>query len=183
MRGRQLTRTDDGTRSGDERRRLREFATKSRPNAPPIVPMDIDALTRPWGALDMQSDRTIFDLADWLTDPPSGGPIQMWFVGAGLSAIVGFYGLSCCFAQRAVTLNITSRGYQPLGPGLLVEITGVHAVTFGLLVACIGLFIHFQWFWGNHKRLLAFYEIGKYAAVMGVVAAMIAHGYVMFAYT
>ena len=131
----------------------------------------------------MQHNESLFDLADWLTDPPSGGPIQMWSVGAALSGVVTLYGLSCCFTQRATTLNITMRGFQPLARGFWLGISGIHAVTFGLLITCIGLFIHFQWFWGNHKRLFRFHEIAKYAAASGVVAAMIAHTFTMITKT
>ena len=67
--------------------------------------------------------------------------------------------------------------------GFWLEITGMHAVTFGLLVTCAGLFIHFQWFWGNHKRLLPFYELAKYAAILGVIISMIAHAFTMIACT
>ncbi|GAA4465649.1 hypothetical protein [Novipirellula rosea] len=131
----------------------------------------------------MRHNQTLFDLADWLTDPPTGGPIQMWIVGAGLSSIVTFYGISCCLTQHATTLNITTRGFQPLGRGFWLNITGVHAVTFGMVVVCVGLFIHFQWFWGNHKRLFPFHEFAKYAAALGVVAAMLAHAFTMITRT
>lgn len=58
----------------------------------------------------MRRNEYLFDLADWLTNPPSGGPIQMWVVGAGLSSLVSLYGTSCILTQRATSLNITMRG-------------------------------------------------------------------------
>ncbi|MEM1227454.1 MAG: hypothetical protein AAGJ40_17280 [Planctomycetota bacterium] len=131
----------------------------------------------------MRRDEFLFNLANWLTDPPSGGPIQMWLVGAGLSAFVSFYGLSCCLTQRAITLNITMRGFHPIGRGLWLEITGMHAVTFGLVTTCVGLFIHFQWFWGNHHRLFAFHEVAKYCAALCLVVAILAHAYTMIVAT
>ena len=131
----------------------------------------------------MRRNEYLFDLADWLTDPPSGGPIQMWVVGAGLSALVSLYGISCCLTQRATTLNITMRGFQPIGRGLWLDISGIHAVTFGLVIMCVGLFIHFQWFWGNHKRLFPFHEVAKYCAALGLVVAILAHAYTMITQT
>ncbi|KAA1257467.1 hypothetical protein LF1_53160 [Rubripirellula obstinata] len=131
----------------------------------------------------MRHNETLFDFADWLTDPPSGGPIQMWLAGGLLSAVVTTYGTSCCIAQRATTLNITTRGFPSLGRGLWLEISGIHAVTFGSVITCIGLFIHFQWFWGNHKRMFPFHEFAKYGAALGVVVSIIAHAFTMIAHT
>jgi len=131
----------------------------------------------------MRRNEYLFDLADWLTDPPSGGPVQMWIVGAFFSALVTLHGASCCITQRATTLNITMRGFQPLGRGLWLDIAGVHAVTFGLVVVCVGLFIHFQWFWGNHQRLFPYHEFGKYTSALGVLAALLAHLFTMIART
>ena len=106
----------------------------------------------------MRHNESLIELADWLTEPPEGGPLQMWSVGAGLAGVVSGYGLICCLTQRATTLNVTMRGFSPLGHGLWRDISGVHAVSFGLVVLCIGLFIHFQWYWGSHERLRAFHE-------------------------
>ncbi|TWT56404.1 hypothetical protein CA85_42170 [Allorhodopirellula solitaria] len=131
----------------------------------------------------MRHNETLLDIADWMTDPPTGGPIQMWSVGGILASVVTLYGLSCCLTQRATTLNMTMRGFPSLGRGLWLDITGIHAITFGLVITCVGLFIHFQWFWGNHKRLLPFHEFGKYTAAFGVVAAMLAHVFTMMTRT
>jgi hypothetical protein len=131
----------------------------------------------------LRRNEYLFDIADWLTEPPIGGPIQMWVVGAGISGTVTLYGLYCCLAQRATTLNITMRGFQPIGHGLWLDITGIHAVTFGLIIVCVGMFIHFQWFWGNHKLLFPYHEIAKYSAAMGLIAAMVAHVFTMITRT
>lgn len=131
----------------------------------------------------MQHNQSLFDLADWLTEPPAGGPIQMWTVGAGLASLVSGYGLLCCLTQRATTLSITLRGFQPIGRGMWVEITGVHAVTLGIVIVCLGLFIHFQWFWGNHKRLYRFHEVCKYATVVALLVAIVGHVFAMITRT
>lgn len=127
----------------------------------------------------MRRNEYFFDLVEWLTEPPSGGLAQMWGVGGGLSAVFVAYGLYCVLAQHATTLNITMRGIQPLSRGLLIDIYGVQAVSFGLAIICIGLFTHFQWFWGNQKRLVPFYEIAKYGAALGFLAAIVAHVFTM----
>ena len=131
----------------------------------------------------MRRNESIFDLADWLTDPPSGGPMQMWCVGGGLAAVVTLYGVVCCITRQATTLNIHLRGAGALGDGLLIDLSGVPAVTFGATVIFIGLFMHFQWFWGNHKRLFWYHEIGKYAAVIGMVAGTVSYAFVMITQT
>jgi hypothetical protein len=130
----------------------------------------------------LRHNENLFDLADWLTDPPSGGPLQMWAVGAVLSAIVSGYGFLCCVTQHATTIGLTTRS-RSLSQGLWVEISGVHAVTYGLVLISIGLFIHFQWFWGNHRRLGQFYELAKYAAVVAVILALVVHVGTMIART
>lgn len=131
----------------------------------------------------MGRNDTLFDLADWLTDPPTGGPVQMWTIGAGLSTIIGAYGLSCCIAQRATTLNVTMRGFRPLSHGFLLEVHGAHAVTLGIVILLIGLFVHFQWFWGNHARLKQYYEVPKYIVACGVVVATLVHAFTLIART
>tara|TARA_A100001391_G_scaffold144134_1_gene101881 strand:+ start:219 stop:728 length:510 start_codon:yes stop_codon:yes gene_type:complete len=147
-----------------------------------IVPVDITLFLYPMD-VQVRRNETLFDIADWLTDPPAGGPIQMWSVGGVFSSVVMLYGLSCCVTQRATTLNITMRGFSSLGRGPWLDINGIHAFTFGLVVTCVGLFIHFQWFWGNHKRLSPYHEFGKYIAAVGVVVAMLAHAFTMIAWT
>lgn len=118
----------------------------------------------------MRHHEYLFDWADWLTDPPSGGPLQMWLVGAGLSSFVTLYGLSCCLTRFATTISMAR--YRP---GFWTQLSGTPAVTYGMIVIFIGLFIHFQWFWGNHKKLFPFHEIGKYSAALGVAVAAVIH--------
>ncbi|QDU93636.1 hypothetical protein [Lignipirellula cremea] len=120
----------------------------------------------------MRHNESVFDFAEWLTEPPSGGPLQMWCVGAGLSAVVGLYGLSCVVMQRATTLNLSRR---EIGEGLWLYLSGNPAITLGLLFTFIGLFIHFQWFWGNQPRLAPFHQIAKFVAAAGVVISLFAH--------
>lgn len=127
----------------------------------------------------MRRYGNLFDIAEWLTEPPTGGPIQKWIVGVGLASLVTIYGLACCFTQRASTLNITIRGVPSVGRGFWLALDGIQAVSLGLVIACIGAFIHFQWYWGNHPRLFPLHEIAKYLAAFAVFVAAMAHLFAM----
>lgn len=131
----------------------------------------------------MRSYEYLFDFFDWLTDPPSGGTFQKWMAGAALSSVVACYGLWCCITQHATTLNVGLRGFAYTGRGFWRELNGAPAVTFGLAILCVGTFIHFQWYWGNDRRLDTYYEIGKYGAALCFVIAVISHIYTILTHT
>jgi len=126
----------------------------------------------------MQRNEGLLSFIDWLTDPPSGGRAQMWIVGAGLASLTMIYAFSCVITQRATVPRGRFRGMGGMHQGLFTEIVGTAALQFGILLMFISLFMHFQWFWGNHPRLSTFYEIGKYASLFGFVATAL-----YFAYT
>lgn len=119
--------------------------------------------------------QSIFEFADFLDSPPSGGRGQMWIVGALFAAIPFAYGLVCCVTMRAKTINMDWGGFPGLGRGLFLDIQGGAALSMGAVFVFAGLFMHFQWFWGNHARLSQYYELGKYGSVVGFVGALIAH--------
>ncbi|GAB5514102.1 hypothetical protein [Rhodopirellula baltica] len=115
----------------------------------------------------------IIDLADRLSDGPDGGPIARRVVGIGAAAVVCLYGLRCCLVQQATTINL-SRGGQ-MSPMFWREYIGTPAITFGVLLICVGLFIHFRWYWGNHKRLQYYYEIPTAISIIALIVAMAVH--------
>ena len=125
----------------------------------------------------MRRDEWIFDLAQHWSDPPSGGPGQRWAIGGGLSAALAFWGLACCWTGHATTFNIRLRGMGGAGEGLLRPIDGPQAFTFGLMLMAIAAFVHFQWFWGNHPKLRRYHELGKFAATLAVIFALIGHAW------
>ena len=127
----------------------------------------------------MKSRESLFDLADWLTSPPSGGRVQMWTVGAFVAAAFSIYGLVCCLTQHARIPNLPLRGFPPLSRQLIVDINEPLAVPVGLVFIFVGLFIHSQWFWGNHQRLFPYHELGKLLAAIGLVASLLRLVYVM----
>lgn len=129
----------------------------------------------------MSRNQQIFDLADALTSPPSGDKAQMWIAGVVFALVPLTYGTLCCATGHAKTLNITLRGFQPIGRGLLLDIHGGSAISMGVFFLFVASFMHFQWFWGNHPKLVYYHEIGKYLSVAGIIVAMGFHAYFMLA--
>ena len=103
----------------------------------------------------------------------------MWVVGAGLALLTMVYGISCVSTQRATVPRAQARGMGGMNQGLLTELSGNAAIIFGILVMLVSLFMHFQWFWGNHPRLSAYYEFGKYSALIGFVATALYFAYIL----
>ncbi|WDQ19338.1 hypothetical protein [Rhodopirellula sp. P2] len=123
----------------------------------------------------------ILDLADRLSDGPDGGPITRRVVGVGIAAVVCLHGLRCCLVQRATTINLAHRGQ--MSPMFWKEYNGTPAVTFGVLLICVGLFIHFRWYWGNHKRLQYYYEIPTAISIVCFVIAIAVHLWTVWRWT
>jgi hypothetical protein len=101
----------------------------------------------------------------------------MWVVGAGLAFLTFAYGVSCMITQIATVPRVRFRGMGGMHQGMFTEIGGNAAVAYGLLGVFVSLFIHFQWFWGNHPTLSRYYEIGKYGTVLGLLATVLAFAY------
>ena len=119
----------------------------------------------------------IFTFLDWITDPPRGGRPQMWVVGAGLAVLTMAYGVSCVIAQSATVPRVRVRGIGGMHQGMFTEIGGNAAVAYGILAVFVSLFIHFQWFWGNHPRLSIYYEFGKYGTLIALLATALYFAY------
>jgi hypothetical protein len=125
----------------------------------------------------MSRDEPFFDVVEAVTSPPSGGKAQMWAWGVGLAAFPFAYGAFCCWTQHAKTINVTFRGVRPVAEGFLLDVQGSPAIALGVLWMFVGSLMHFQWFWGNHPKLANYHEIGKYASVLGIIAAIACHVY------
>ncbi len=121
----------------------------------------------------------IFTFLDWITDPPRGGYAQMWVVGAGLAVLTFAYGVSCVITQRATVPRVRVRAMGGMHQGMFTEIDGNAALAYGVLAVFVSLFIHFQWFWGNHPKLSRYYEIGKYGTLIGLLATALALTYTL----
>jgi len=122
---------------------------------------------------EMTRHEGLLTFLDWITDPPSGGRSQMWLIGAGLSTLTFVYGLSCVIFQSAHVPRVRVRGLGGMNQGLFMEISGNTAVTYGIGIIILALFIHFQWFWGNHPQLSNYYEIGKYLTLFGLLGMVL----------
>jgi hypothetical protein len=48
-----------------------------------------------------------------------------------------------------------------------LNLDGTDAVLLGIVLACVALFLHTHYFWGNSRRLLVFHEAGKTVALLG----------------
>jgi hypothetical protein len=119
----------------------------------------------------------IFTFLDWITDPPRGGRLQMWLVGAGLASLTLAYGVSCVITQNVTVPRVRVRGMGGMHDGMFTEIDGNAAVTYGIIAVVVSLFMHFQWFWGNHPRLSRYYEIGKYGTLLLLLVTALAIAY------
>jgi hypothetical protein len=122
---------------------------------------------------EMTRHEGLLTFLDWITDPPRGGRAQMWVVGAGLATLTFVYGMSCLITQRATVPRTRFRGMGGMNPGVFTEISGDMAVAFGMGMVILSLFIHFQWFWGNHPKLSNYYEIGKYLSLLGLLGMVL----------
>src|SRR5665647_1639291 len=128
----------------------------------------------------MSRNQQIFDVAETLTQPPDGdNKAQMWIAGVVFATVPLIYGIVCCATSHAKTINMTLRGFRPIGRGLFLDIYGSSAISFGVFFICLACFMHFQWFWGNHPKLVYYFEIGKYLSVVGIIGALAAHAYFM----
>ncbi len=115
-----------------------------------------------------------------LAGPPSGDGTKGWVYGVVFPGILAAYGLFCVFTAHAIVLNITLRGLPPAQPGLLRDVYGLDAILTGIVVFFVAAFAHFHWFWSNQRWLSRYYEIGKVAALLGIILSVAALVYRTF---
>jgi hypothetical protein len=108
-----------------------------------------------------RNHRTAFDDASDLSDPPSGGPLKMWLVGAGIAAIPVGYGIRCWMTGHAMFI----------GRGSNLDLTGPAATAMAIAYMAVGVFIHGHWFWGLHPRLERFCSIPKVLAALTFIGS------------
>lgn len=100
--------------------------------------------------------RTALDDAEQLGYEPEGGRLKMWLLGMGLATVPIAYGIhGLCVGQ--MTLIGKHRAH--------LELHGAAANALAIAVIAAGVFIHFHWFWGIHKKLFPFSPIGKFLSV------------------
>lgn len=99
----------------------------------------------------------------------------MWLAGGLLAGIVLLYGIVCVVTGEASVPNLRLRGLSAFGQGLFVTVRGTPALCIGCAAVCAAAFAHFQWFWGNHRRLVPYHAIGKCLALLGLAGAAAAY--------
>lgn len=113
-------------------------------------------------------------MLDKLTDPPTGGDAQKWIAGAIFPGILLIYSMSCFLYGYATIvyaksnrLSFTSR---PLN---FVTINGATMGWYIALVLSIAAYCHFQWYWGNDRKLVYYYEPFRLLALVALVGFLL----------
>ena len=100
--------------------------------------------------------RTVFDDAEDLAYPPSGGRIKMWLLGIGLALVPVGYGIYCLHSGHALLF----------GRNANLDATGSSAVALAIAYIAVGIFIHAHWFWGLLPKFEAVSCVLKFLAVI-----------------
>jgi hypothetical protein len=101
--------------------------------------------------------RTVADDADDFGHGPSGGPLKMWLAGMGVAGPIVAYGIACVISGEATLLSRQNSN---------LHVTGEAATMLGIAYTALGLFIHFHYFWGLHRRLWRYSQALKVASLI-----------------
>jgi hypothetical protein len=85
------------------------------------------------------------NLASGIADPTEINKPESYFYGLIVALPLAGYGLYCSLTESA-----------PLG----------------LLLIAVAMYLHFQYFWSQSARLVRYYEIGRFAALLLIVGAL-----------
>jgi hypothetical protein len=107
----------------------------------------------------------LVDLAGILAENADPDPVQKKVLGLGAPLLISAYGASCALLPRTWALRT-----RPLE---IVEWRGTRAVAFGCLLLSLAAVMHCHWFWSSHPRWHGFGQIGKIAALIGVIASVV----------
>ena len=97
------------------------------------------------------------DLAESLASSPSGGRVKMCLMGIGLALVPICYGVHCLQTGHA-RLYGDRRSY--------LDLEGSGATALAIAYLAVGVFIHAQWFWGLHPKLVGLSPLLKVLAVL-----------------
>jgi len=109
----------------------------------------------------MRRLQNIFDLAENLSDVASGDRVLAWVVGIAGAVALGIYGVICVAGQTATLV-----GGRPVR---VVEYAGSAAVALGITYMSVACFMHCHFFWSHSQRFHGYAQIGKLAALAGIV--------------
>ena len=104
-----------------------------------------------------QGDYLVHDVDRW-SDPPPSTFWAKWFGGILFPALL---------LWPAFRVMVTKAGFIPGRSGIRMDIQGFDAILLGGALACLALFLHTHYFWGNSKRLFPFHELGKTLSLFG----------------
>jgi hypothetical protein len=113
------------------------------------------------------NQRTLDDM-DSLSGTPETTIWTKWFGGIIVPAVTLGYGIRSCILQHCVLLG----GRKFSGRRSVTELDGSEAIAMGITWMCLGLFLHFHYFWPTLKRLYIFTDLGKTVAAFGFIASL-----------
>jgi len=120
-------------------------------------------------------DDQVYDTVADIAGPPQGGKPEGWIYGVILAGPLAVYGLYCLLTQQAWFLAIGSRfanNRVPRRGPFLEEYHGRLAMALGLVMIAVALYLHFRFFWSQSRRLVRYYEIGQFSALLCFIAAL-----------
>lgn len=123
----------------------------------------------------MFHDEQLLDTVSDIAGPSEGGKPGGWIYGVIAALPLFSYGLYCLLTQHALFFAIGSQIALNRVPrrGLLFEVyDGRLAMSLGLLLITVALYLHFQYFWSQSPRLFRYYEIGRLLAILIFIAAI-----------
>jgi len=97
------------------------------------------------------------DIDRW-SDPPSGTLWAKRFGGVLVPLLILWPACKVIFTQA---------GFIVGRAGMRMNLIGRDAVLLGSAMACLALFLHTHYFWGNSRRLFPLYDLGKTISLLG----------------
>lgn len=89
--------------------------------------------------------QVLFDALSDIVEPTEINKPQQWFYGVIVALPLSGYGCYCLLRESA-----------PLG----------------LILIAVAMYLHFQYFWSQSARLVRYYEIGRFAAMLLFIASL-----------
>ena len=118
--------------------------------------------------LNRNVSQSALDDMDRLSGTPEPTIWTKYFGGLIVPAVMLGYGIRSCILQHSVLLG----GGRFSGRRSVIELDGSEAVAMGITWICLGLFLHFHYFWPTLKRLHIFTDIGKIITACGFIASL-----------
>jgi hypothetical protein len=115
-------------------------------------------------AMDSDRQTRIFDVAEDFAENASSDPQSRWVRGVVWAGLLAAYGVRCVVLQRAMLPRT-----RPLG---LHELLGDDAIALGCVCLSLAAALHAHWFWSGHPQWHGYGQIGKFVAMVAVVASV-----------